>query len=115
MGIPEEVDLAFKSAELLALVLGGGALFYRTGRMTMKFEQIGKQQAEEISELKIAVKELVTSTTRIDRLEERQLAEGQRLDEAVAMLHRFLYNDIMDRRGGTNSHPRRDRSDQSGT
>ena len=62
--------------------------------MTMKFEQIGERQAAEIGELKTATKELVTSTTRIDRLEERQLAEGQRLDEAIAMMHRFLYKQI---------------------
>lgn len=111
MGIPDQLDLAFKSAELFALVFGGGALFYRIGRMTMKFEAIGNRQAEEIKELKIAMKELITSNSRIDRLEERTLAEGQRLDEAIAMMHRLLFDKIMESK--TNFHSRRDQSDPS--
>lgn len=94
MTIPVEIDLAFKAAEFVALVGGGLALFYRIGRMTMKFEQIVARQAVDISELKIAVKALVTSTTRIDRLEERQLAEGRRLDETVSLMNRMLLNKI---------------------
>lgn len=80
MAFPPEIDTALKLVEIASILGGGGALFYRTGRMTMKFEQIGAQQAEEISELKLAVKELVAQTGRFDRIEERQLAEGKRLD-----------------------------------
>ncbi len=74
----------------------------------MKFEQIGLQQAGEIRELKDGVKELITSTKRIDRIEERMLAEGQRLDQTVAMLHRFLYNKIMGDQEETSARQRRD-------
>lgn len=110
MAVPDELDLALKAAELFTLTFGGAALFYRIGRMTMKFEQIGAQQAGEIRELKEGVKELITSTKRIDRIEERMLAEGQRLDQTVAMLHRFLYNKIMGDQEETIAHRHRDQS-----
>lgn len=80
MPFPAEVDTALKLIEIVSIVLGGGALFYRTGRMTMKFEQIGEQQSKEIGDIKETLKALAATAGRFDRVEERQLLQGKRLD-----------------------------------
>ena len=58
--------------------------------MTTRFEMIGKQQAGEIREMKDAIKELITYTNRVDRLEERQLAEGKRIDSISEALRDII-------------------------
>lgn len=75
-----ELESIYRAAELLAVIIGVAGILYRLGRMTERFEQIGTQQAKEITELKDTVKDLVKSNIRMERIEERQLMEGQRID-----------------------------------
>ena len=74
--------------ELASLFIVTAGILSRLSAMTTRFEMIGIQQAEEIKELKGAVKELVTQTTRLDRVEERMLAEGKRVDELTTRVNR---------------------------
>ena len=46
----------------------------------MKFEQIGEQQSKEIGDIKETLKALAATAGRFDRVEERQLLQGKRLD-----------------------------------
>lgn len=64
--------------------------------MTNRFEMIGVQQAKEISEVKRGVDrisdlmiDLTKVNGRMDRLEDRQLAEGKRVDEISKRLWNF--------------------------
>ena len=67
-------------AEIVSLFIVTGGILWKLSGMTTRFEMIGRQQAGEITEMKNAIKELITYTNRVDRLEERQLAEGRRID-----------------------------------
>lgn len=65
--------------------------------MTQKFEQIGAQQAEEITEIKTGLRkvtdiliELSKISGRIDRVEDRQMAQGKRLDQTETRLNRVI-------------------------
>lgn len=73
--------------EVAALVISVGGILFRLGGMTKEFRLIGQQQAAEIKDLKEAVKEfgkvlvtLAQQDGRMQLIEERQLAEGRRLD-----------------------------------
>jgi hypothetical protein len=85
-----DVETTYRAAELVMVALGIGGVLYRLGRMTEKFEQIGKQQALEITELKESVRELIKSNNRLERMEERQLSEGKRLDGLELRLNRYI-------------------------
>jgi predicted transcriptional regulator len=85
-----DMDTVYRISELVLVLIGIGGILYRLGRMTEKFEQIGKQQASEISDLKDAVKELVKSNARLERMEERQLSEGKRLDRLEARINQYV-------------------------
>jgi regulator of replication initiation timing len=85
-----DLETAYRFAEFLLVVIGIGGILYRLGRMTEKFEQVGQQQAQEISELKNSVKELVKTNVRLERIEERQLSEGRRVDELTNRVNRYV-------------------------
>lgn len=86
MGFEEAARLA----EVILVIIGIGGILYKLGGMTEKFEMIGKQQAVEISDLKDAVKEFVKNTARVERMEERQLNEGKRLDNLESRLNKYI-------------------------
>lgn len=100
------VSDALSIAEVLTIIGGGATLVWRISKMATKFELIGKQQAAEIKELKNEAHELrmdveklndimieLTRTSgRMDRIEDRQIAQGKRLDESVQR-----FNDWTDR------------------
>ncbi len=84
----EMLDTAIKLAQLAALVVGGGTIIYRMSRMATTFELIGKQQAKEISEVKVEVRELgkmvtdlAVQKTRLDNQAERLNLLDKRYEE----------------------------------
>lgn len=99
LGVGMDTLDIYRLAEIGTFILSMAAILYRMGVMTSRFEQIGLQQAAEIKELKVNVKELsgvlvtlAQTNGRIDRMEERQLAQGKRVDETVSRL-----NSVIDR------------------
>ena len=95
----ELLDLVIKAATLISIVVGGGVTLFRMGRMAQKFEEIGKQQSKEISELKLGMSKvegvliaLADQSGRIDRVEDRVALQGQRLDGVSAR-----FNSIVDK------------------
>jgi hypothetical protein len=90
------------AVEMIGFLGGGMVLLYRIGRITEKFTQIGRQQSLEISGLKeetsqlkrgiARINDLLIALTkldgRIDRIEDRQLAQGKRLDEVTMQFNR---------------------------
>lgn len=81
--------------ELITLMIVIAGILVRTGSITKEFKMIAEHQGEEIREVKRGLdklSELIIDLTkvsgRLDRLEDRQLAEGKRLDEAVKRLWR---------------------------
>lgn len=90
-------DTVYRWLEIGALLGGLALVLLRMGKMTGKFEQIGKQQADEISELKKGVQEigniliqLTAQSGRMDRIEDRQVLSGRRIDELQIRLNRFV-------------------------
>lgn len=86
--------------ELVTLIFVIVGIIFRTGSITKEFKMIAEHQGEEISEVKKGLdklSELIIDLTRVsgrlDRLEDRQLAEGKRLDEAVKRLWRRAASD----------------------
>lgn len=82
--------------ETLTFAGGAALLFLKMGRMTGRFEAIGTQQAKEITELKKGMEgmaniliRLTEQQGRMDRIEDRQLASGKRLDELTARFNRL--------------------------
>ncbi len=83
----ELTDFFLKLATLAAILGGGGITIYKMGRMTQRFELIGIQQSKEITELKTGMAKvegvliaLANQNGRIDRVEDRQGMQGQRID-----------------------------------
>lgn len=84
------LDYGLKILEIGSFVGGAGILLIRLGNMSGRFEEIGRQQASEIKELKDAVKSLIESGRRIDRVEERQMLSGKRVDQLEERVNLFL-------------------------
>lgn len=83
-------DIARLAVEIGSLFIVAAGILWRLSSMATRFELIGTQQASEIKELKEAVRGLIEQNSRIDRLDERQLAEGKRLDDLTSRLNRFV-------------------------
>lgn len=88
------LDFVFKAVELLAIVLGGGAILIKMGRMMGEFATIGKQQAGEIAEIKQEVKQLNTLITTVAV----QKAEMSSIREELSLLRRW-YDELRHGRG----------------
>ena len=93
----ETLDILIKLATLTAILGGGGITLFKIGRMTQKFEQISVQQSKEISELKTGMSKvegvlvaIANQGGRIDRIEDRVQAQGQRVDELAHRLNTFI-------------------------
>lgn len=74
--------------EVLTLLISAGTILFKMGGMTKEFRLIGLQQAAEITDLKLQVEKLgeilieqVKADGRMRLMEERQLAEGRRIDQ----------------------------------
>lgn len=79
--------------EMLALSISVGTILFKMGGMAKEFRLIGLQQAAEITELKMQVEKLseilieqVRAEGRMHLIEERQLAEGRRIDQYQAAI-----------------------------
>lgn len=93
----DTLDIVYRLTEIagflvaiITIIIGTGKILYRMGAMAERFETIGKQQAIEIMDLKESVKELVKVTGRLERIEERQLSEGKRIDGLEARINRYI-------------------------
>lgn len=84
------LETVLRVLEVISIMGGGLAIVWRMSGMATRFEMIGTQQAAEIKELKLAVEAMVTRSLRVDRLEERQLQEGKRLDELTSRVNRYI-------------------------
>ena len=81
-----DVDLWLKIINLVALIGGAGAILYRLGVAVSRFGTIGKQQALEITILKVDVKAISEVVTKV-------AVQNQRLDnmaERIAMIDRRM-------------------------
>lgn len=99
--IPAVSDgLSFEAAarilEIVSFLGAAGVILLKMGAMTGEFRQIGVQQATEISELKKGVESigailirLTEQSGRMDRIEDRQMASGKRLDDLTARFNRY--------------------------
>lgn len=74
-----ELETVVKIIEAVAIVLGGGIVLFKIGRAVEKFELIGKQQAQEIKELKIAVRDIGEVMTKVALQTQRQDTFAERL------------------------------------
>jgi replicative DNA helicase len=59
------LDVAFKTAEIIAVVGSAAAVFYKLGRTSERFEQIGINQAVEISSIKTTLEKLSSLVTEV--------------------------------------------------
>ncbi len=92
-----DMDTILKALEIISIVGSAGALMYRLGRTTQKFEQVGAQQASEISQLKVAIEKMGTLAVvtarqdeRMNAMDQRMLTQGQRIDEFQRTFFRIL-------------------------
>lgn len=80
---------------IIAMIVGMGKILFQMGSMAERFELIGSQQAKEIEELKnnvqalgVVLIKIAETDGRLGRYEERQLAEGKRIDEITSRMYR---------------------------
>lgn len=85
-----DLENILRALEILSVIGGGGVIIWRMSRMATQFEMIGAQQSAEIADLKKGIEglssvliTLAQQSGRIDRIEDRQLAQGKRLDDVV--------------------------------
>jgi hypothetical protein len=83
--------------EVTALLISVGGILFKLGGMTKEFRLIGLQQAAEISDLKVQIEKLgevlieqAKADGRMRLMEERQLAEGKRIDTYQAAISRQI-------------------------
>jgi len=86
MGLPLEIELVKDVVGLVGFLGGIGFGLYRMAKAVTAFELIGIQQAKEIAAINLKIDKLSDQTGRIDRLDERQMAQGKRLDETIVRL-----------------------------
>lgn len=92
-----DLENILRALEILSVIVGGGAIIWRMSRMATQFELIGAQQSAEISDLKRGIEglssvlvTLAQQSGRIDRVEDRQLAQGKRLDEFTSRINTLI-------------------------
>ena len=91
------IELVIKLAELFALIGGGGIFIFKMGRAVSKFEEVGKNQHEDISEIKTEMKAMTKIMTKQALIDERIAALSVRmtlLDKSVDELRHgegFIY------------------------
>lgn len=97
--ILDNFDLLYKLAEFGILGSGVVVAILRTGKVLQKFEGIAERQTAEITDLKVDVKDLskvivenIKLNGRLDLYEQRQLAEGRRLDELAKDIRQVIKN-----------------------
>lgn len=85
---PEQIDTWLKIFTLVATIAGLSAVIFRLGKATSKFEQIGKQQSQEIVDLKMSVTDInktlvqvALQTDRLNGLSERQTRVEKLIDD----------------------------------
>lgn len=82
------LESILKIAEIVAVAGTGTGLFFKIGRVTERFEMIGKQQAKEITEIKnevrafgVVLTDVAVQKTRLDSQGERLNLLDRRYDE----------------------------------
>lgn len=87
------VDPFLKGLEIITVGAGAGAVFYKLGQTTQKFEMIGAQQAKEITQLQASVEKVAIGQNRMEELITKVALQGQRLDnqaERINMLDKRI-------------------------
>lgn len=74
------LDTAVRIIEIVSFVGAGLGIIFKMGKMTERFELIGKQQAKEITELKTEVKALSNVMTLVAVQKERLDSQAERLN-----------------------------------
>lgn len=92
-----DLENLLRALEILSVIVGGGAIIWRMSSMAARFEMIGIQQSAEIADLKKGIDglssvliTLAQQSGRIDRIEDRQLAQGKRLDEFTGRINTLI-------------------------
>jgi hypothetical protein len=92
-----DLENILRILEIISVIVGGGTIIWRMSNMATRFEMIGIQQAAEIADLKKGVEglssvlvALATQGGRIDRIEDRQLSQGKRLDEFTSRINTLI-------------------------
>ncbi len=92
-----DLETLLRVLEIISFVGGGGVIIWRMANMTTRFEMVGVRQAEEIKELKKGIEglssvlvTLATQSGRIDRIEDRQLAQGKRVDDITTRINTLI-------------------------
>ena len=92
-----DLENILRALEIISVIAGGGAIVWRMANMATRFELIGVQQSKEINELKKGIESLSSvlvtlaqQSGRIDRIEDRQMAEGKRVDDIGNRLNIYL-------------------------
>lgn len=92
-----DLENILRALEIISVIAGGGAIVWRMANMATRFEMIGAQQSKEIQELKKGIEALSSvlvtlaqQSGRIDRIEDRQMAEGRRVDEINSRLNTYV-------------------------
>jgi hypothetical protein len=80
LAVNEQIELLYKVGEILAIVGGAAAILWRVSRAVTRFELIGMQQAEEISEIKASVEKISTVVIDLARQQVRLDAQTERLN-----------------------------------
>jgi hypothetical protein len=88
MEMPADLDLSIKVVELVGFLGSAALILFRMGRITERFEMIGKHQAAEITELKLGVEKLSLLMTevalqkqRLDTMDRRQETLDKRYED----------------------------------
>jgi hypothetical protein len=91
------LDLFYKFGEFVVLGAGVVVAILRTGRIIQKFEGIAERQTAEITDLKTDVKqlsqliiEMTKLSGRLDLMDQRQVAEGKRVDDLQLDIRQIL-------------------------
>jgi len=78
--VASQLDAALKALEIAAVVGSAAAVLFKVGRMTERFEFIGRQQAAEISEIKKSVGSLIALNTSVAVTTSRQDQQAERMN-----------------------------------
>lgn len=88
------LELVFRSIEILAVLSGGVTILLKMGKMMGTFEVIGRQQAQEIADLKDEMKQMNVLITQVAV----QKAEMASMQEQISLLTRW-YDELRHGRG----------------
>lgn len=88
--LDSQIEHVIEFIKIIGFLGGLGYTLFKVGRATERFEQVAVRQTSEITELKTSIDKLFDSNSRLSLFEERQMAQGKRMDEVNALHARRL-------------------------